>query len=159
MAPTIADSETSAPLRRILLLQHPRVAAAQQMIGPLERSLVEMGVEVLTGSVWDPEDLQRLLPGADACITLGGDGSMLRVARLAAPLGVPILGINLGKLGFLAEIEPGAVLDMLPGIVAGRYWLEQRMMIVADLRRDDRILQIAGDAVVVRSEVGYVALV
>ena len=140
MAATTSDPETSAPLRRVLLLQHPKVAAAREMIGPLERALVEMGVEVITGSVWEPEGLHRLLPGADACITLGGDGSMLRAARLAAPLGVPILGINLGKLGFLAEIEPAAVPDLLPGIVAGHYWLEERMMIVAELWRDDRII-------------------
>jgi NAD+ kinase len=58
---------------------------------------------------------------------------MLRVARLAAPFGIPILGVNLGKLGFLAELAPEHVEALLPGILAGNYWIEARIMLAAEL--------------------------
>jgi NAD+ kinase len=92
------------------------------------------GIEAVTASVWGSTDVQAALGTVDACITLGGDGSLLRAARIAAPLGVPILGVNLGRLGFLAEIEPKDVRDRLPSIVKGNYWIEERMMICAELR-------------------------
>jgi NAD+ kinase len=101
--------------------------------------LSRLDVEARTGSVWETEELPGLLAGVDACITLGGDGSMLRAARLAAPLGVPVLGVNLGKLGFLAELEPRDVETRLPGILNGNYWIEERMMIVAALHRHGEI--------------------
>jgi NAD+ kinase len=76
----------------------------------------------------------------EVCVTLGGDGSMLRAARLAAPFGVPVLGINLGTLGFLAELEPRHVAERLPAIVEGKYWIEERMMLVAELLRRGTIV-------------------
>lgn len=123
-------------IRRALIVYHPKVAAAWDLMGTLEREILARGVDVMTGSVWDADELRRVLPEVDVCITLGGDGSMLRAARMAAPFGVPILGINLGRLGFLAELEPGAVSERLPAILDGRYWIEERMMISAELQRN-----------------------
>jgi NAD+ kinase len=99
----------------------------------IRRLMERYSVQSVAGSVWETQALEGLLPGIDACITLGGDGSMLRVARLTAPFAVPVLGINLGKLGFLAELDPQQVEDHLPGILAGNYWIEERMMIAAEL--------------------------
>jgi NAD+ kinase len=93
-------------------------------------------VETVTGSVWGANDVQAALADVDACITLGGDGSLLRAARMAVSFGVPIIGVNLGKLGFLSEIEPRDVRDRLPSIVQGNYWIEERIMICAELLRD-----------------------
>lgn len=73
--------------------------------------------------------------GAEVAIVFGGDGTMLRAARALAPLGVPILGVNLGRLGFLA----GGRLDELDGflaeIAAGRCTIEERTLLEARLRR------------------------
>jgi NAD+ kinase len=98
------------------------------------------GIDVWTGSVWGSTEVQAALGTADACITLGGDGSLLRAARMAAPLGVPIIGINMGKIGFLSEVEPADVLNRLPSIVHGNYWIEERMMIAARLIRGSEIV-------------------
>ena len=76
----------------------------------------------------------------DLCIALGGDGTMLRAGHLCAPLGIPILGINLGRFGFLTEVRKQDWEQALRRIAAGDYWLEERMMLRADhLRADKRL--------------------
>ncbi len=125
----------SPPLRRVAVLHHPKVQAARDMAEAMCDLLRVLEVPMRIGSVWDTAAVEALLPTVDVCLVLGGDGSMLRVARLAAPRGVPVLGVNLGKLGFLAELEPADALRRLPGILAGNYWLEERIMITAELHR------------------------
>ncbi len=72
----------------------------------------------------------------DILVVLGGDGSLLAAARLAAPLGVPILGVNLGHLGFLSEVEEEKVFEAIETVAAGSYRIEQRMMLDACVERD-----------------------
>lgn len=72
----------------------------------------------------------------DCVITLGGDGTFLRAARLAAPAGIPVLGINMGTLGFLTEVEQGEIESSLEMLIAGKYYLEDRMMLEARVIRD-----------------------
>jgi NAD+ kinase len=76
--------------------------------------------------------------GAELLIVLGGDGTLIRAAQAAAPLGVPILGINTGHLGFLTEVETTEVHDNLEAILAGDYHVEQRMMLIARVFRGKR---------------------
>lgn len=68
----------------------------------------------------------------DAVIVLGGDGTILDAARRAAPFGIPVMGLNLGRLGYLAELEIGE-LSMLSRLVQGDYRLEDRSMINIDI--------------------------
>ncbi|MGE5560102.1 MAG: NAD(+)/NADH kinase [Chloroflexota bacterium] len=81
---------------------------------------------------------RALFAGADAVIVLGGDGTLLNVATRVAPHGLPILGINLGHLGFLTEIELSDLYGALPKVLAGRYWIESRMMIEARVTRQGK---------------------
>ena len=76
--------------------------------------------------------LETVYEEADILIVLGGDGTILEVARRAAQRGTPILGINLGRLGYMAELETGD-LDQLSRIVSGNYALEQRSMLRVEL--------------------------
>lgn len=76
----------------------------------------------------------------DLMIVLGGDGSMLRAGHLCASLGIPILGVNLGRFGFLTEIESGNWQEPLQNVLEGRFWLEQRMMLRARHLRDGELL-------------------
>lgn len=77
---------------------------------------------------------------ADCLLALGGDGTLLRAARLVSRQGVPILGINLGHLGFLTEIELGELNPALERLLGGQYRLEERMMLKCELQRDERVL-------------------
>jgi NAD+ kinase len=75
------------------------------------------------------------LPQVDLLVTLGGDGTLLRAARLGAPYAVPMLGVKMGRLGFLAEIMPDQWQTPLARIMAGDYWLEERLMVRARVEK------------------------
>ena len=67
--------------------------------------------------------------GADLVMVLGGDGTLLRAAELARPCGVPLLGVNLGRVGFLAEAELDSLDEAIHAIVAGDYLVDERMTV------------------------------
>jgi NAD+ kinase len=70
---------------------------------------------------------------ADLMVAVGGDGSMLHAARLAAPCGIPVLGINRGRLGFLADISPSELTTRVDEILAGNYVSDRRAMLQTTL--------------------------
>jgi NAD+ kinase len=78
--------------------------------------------------------------GAELVIVLGGDGSLLRAAEFSRPAGVPLIGVNLGHVGFLAEAEPDGLADTVDRVVAGEYAVEQRMTIDVTVRSNGTVL-------------------
>jgi NAD+ kinase len=72
---------------------------------------------------------ESCLEGADMLMALGGDGTILAAARAVGRKGTPILGVNLGKLGFLAELAPGEIVRAVGDILAGRYVVDERLVI------------------------------
>ena len=87
----------------------------------------------------DLDELRRVINGFSLLIVLGGDGTTLLAGRMAAPFGVPIFGINLGRVGFLSEASPGKWQDKLLKVINGRHWLEHRLMLKADIIRDGQL--------------------
>jgi NAD+ kinase len=81
-----------------------------------------------------------LMVGAGFALSIGGDGTMLSTAALAAPFSVPVLGVNAGALGFLTELTPDQLPEYLPRVLAGDYTLESRMMLRACLSRGEEIV-------------------
>jgi NAD+ kinase len=73
--------------------------------------------------------------GMDLLVSLGGDGTMLKSAELAAEDDVPVLGVNLGTLGYLTEVEPSGVRMALKRFLSGSYKIEERMRLSADVTR------------------------
>lgn len=84
----------------------------------------------------DPQSLQRL----DFAVSLGGDGTLLQMARYLAPLGVPAFGINFGKLGFLAEIDLRGMYKAISRLSQGNYTIETRSMLLASVLRDGEVI-------------------
>ena len=79
--------------------------------------------------------------GAELVIVLGGDGSLLRAAEFSRPAAVPLIGVNLGHVGFLAEAEPDGLADLVERVVARDYAVEERMTIdVTEVDPDQRHL-------------------
>ncbi len=80
-------------------------------------------------------------PVPDLIIVLGGDGTILSRARNLLDLGVPFLGINLGQVGFMAEISPLSWQDQLAGIISGNMSISQRVVLSYILTRDEKIIE------------------
>jgi NAD+ kinase len=72
-------------------------------------------------------------------ITLGGDGTLLTGAALAAPAGVPLLGVHLGRFGFIAQVEPNEIIDALQRWQSGNYQVQERLMAQARLEGETRV--------------------
>lgn len=128
--------------KRIAVVAQPDVSDSLAEAETIARFLQEQGVEsVAWGALPDPVINQRIARGEfDLLIGLGGDGTMLKMGSIGAPLGLPILGINHGRFGFLTEIQRDQWREILPLLLEGRYWLEERMMLHAEHRRNGRKL-------------------
>jgi NAD+ kinase len=78
--------------------------------------------------------------GTEMVVVIGGDGTLLRAAELARGAGVPLLGVNLGHVGFLAEAEPGDLSHAVEQVVAGEYSVEERMTVDVAVRVGGRVV-------------------
>jgi NAD+ kinase len=85
-------------------------------------------------------DYGRIKDEIDLAITLGGDGTLLSVAREVAPKGIPICGVNLGQLGYLTEIEVPELTPAMDKLIKGDYSIEERLMLDAVILRDGKEL-------------------
>jgi len=134
------DTPTIPP-RRIIVTAHPRLSGAAAEASHIAAELAVLGVHTETGFLFDEKVHRRVKAGDfDLMITLGGDGTMLRAGHLCGPSNVPVLGINLGRFGFLMEIKEGQWQAYLPRLVQGDYWLENRMMLCTEQWRSGAIL-------------------
>lgn len=146
------------PPQRIGIAFHPQIAEAAGEAAEIERFLQQHGVKAAFCARLDDKELlrQRLQTGEiEALIALGGDGSMLRASHLAAPYGLPILGINVGRFGFLTEVGRQQWRNVIPLLLEGKYRLEDRMMLRAGHWRGDQLLgewEVVNEAVVCRGK-------
>lgn len=85
-------------------------------------------------------DITDLPKDADCVMVLGGDGTIIQAARELAETGVPILGVNLGTVGFLAEVELVHIYKAIDAVMAGRYKLEKRFMLKGSVIKDAKIV-------------------
>ena len=122
--------------QRIGVLHHPKKADSIALATQIDRYLRSLGIqEVWQESAWAEEAVLKHLPTADLLITLGGDGTLLRAARMGAPYAIPMLGVKMGRLGFLAELMPDDWQRPLLQIINGGYWVEERLMLRARVER------------------------
>jgi NAD+ kinase len=117
-------------LNKIGIVYHPKMEEARDLSERLRESLSRDVAEVWVARAWDDVDAKKNVPGTDLVITVGGDGTVLGAARLVVPYDVLLLGINLGRLGFLTELRDGEkVLARLPDILAENWHIEERAML------------------------------
>lgn len=121
--------------QRVGLLYHPKLAQSRVMAAEILEFVENLGASAWVSSSWDEEAVQGYLAESDLLIVLGGDGSLLRAARLTARQQVPILAINMGRLGFLAEVQPAEWPTRVQQAMLGQYWIEERMMVQAEHQR------------------------
>jgi NAD+ kinase len=80
-------------------------------------------------------DEQGFGAGLDLAVSLGGDGTMLRTVELVSPAGVPVMGVNVGHLGYLTEVEPASLPEALERFLAGAHAIEERMLLAVTVER------------------------
>ena len=113
--------------RRIGFAYNPTKEDAVELAARATGWCAVRGIESWALASGDTAALRAALPDADVLVVLGGDGTFLRAARAVADVQVPIVGVNLGKIGFLSKAEAHELEDLLAKIAEGRYRLESRM--------------------------------
>lgn len=89
---------------------------------------------------WECCEFQQIGERADVAVVVGGDGTMLNAARQLARYGVPLVGVNQGRLGFMTDIARSEMLDCIDDLISGRFSPENRMLLDAEVLRDDRLI-------------------
>lgn len=129
-----------SPFHRIGVVGQSRYGDLAGTVRTLARFAGAHGLELFA-----EQPIQDVLPGLAPCdpaavdllLTLGGDGTLLRGARMVAPFHTPVLGINLGHLGFLTSVGPDELEASLTRVLAGDYWLDVRMTLEASVESPD----------------------
>lgn len=117
-------------MKQIGILYQSHLDQATDLAERLAARARDLGQDVWLRSSWE-EGLEKVdVSGTDLIISVGGDGTLLRVTRVAAPWSIPILGVNAGRLGFLTEMEAATALDQLPQVLDGKGWVEDRTMLL-----------------------------
>lgn len=147
-------------MNRLALLYHPHKEIAHELAEKWRAQILAHDAPVpIIENAWDEARVEQLCRSVDLILTLGGDGTLLRGARLAAPCGVPVIGVKLGTVGFLSGLRPEAFSENLERLLNGDYWIEERMMVQARWLRDDRTIgqhEAINDVVVSRGKLARV---
>jgi len=122
------------------ILHQTRIPGSEPLSVEIAHWLEDRGVRSWSGSTTDGHQLDGHAADLDLLIVLGGDGSTLRAARMMTPYNVPIFGINLGRVGFLSECQPGEWREKLSRVLLGDFWIERRLRLQAFLHRNDEVI-------------------
>ena len=143
-------------LSSVVVFHAPRNEGAAAFAAQLGRELERAGVKATIAEAWaDPPEQALDEAGLVACI--GGDGTVLRAARIIVPRTIPLLGINMGRLGFLTDMSPRDCFQRVERIVAEDWRIEERIMVrcdVADPAGRETLAHGLNDIVVSRSSPG-----
>jgi NAD+ kinase len=144
----------------VLVVAHHERTEATELLRSILPWLAERGHRLFVSEddakVLDLDDLDvandSLVPGL--ALSIGGDGTMLRTVRRVAPLGTPVIGVNVGALGYLTQVEPPALVQSLERYFAGDATIEERMMLSVERLGGDTNLAL-NEVVVEKSEAGH----
>jgi len=127
--------------KRPVITAYPKMPQAFTEAEAMSVYLKEKGIDAPHGSLYD-EDLRKQVRAGefDMLIVAGGDGSVLRAGHLCAPSGVPILGVNLGTIGFLIQVDRDEWREYFDKLLAGEAWIENRMMLHAEHVRAGEVI-------------------
>ncbi len=126
-------------MRSVAIVSKKSKRSAWQAGEALERWCAARGVAAVHLENEPDPQVTPLPPETEGLVVLGGDGTLLSVARHYGALGVPILGVNVGGLGFLTEISLDELYPSMEQVLAGKYVVEERMMLTARLCRQGQI--------------------
>jgi NAD+ kinase len=140
----------SLSMKRVGILYHPKTEKARAFSQKLEKFLKARGVSFWTCSAWEEDKAKPQIADSELIMSIGGDGTILRAVRAVIPNTVPIVGINLGNLGFMTELKADEAFEKLPQILDGNGWIEERAMLEAKLLSQSKVLNAVNDVFVGR---------
>jgi NAD+ kinase len=146
-------------IKKIGILFHPKVETTHIKAKELGGLIKKQGISAWIVSAWEKEKTQTMLKGTDLVLTIGGDGTILRAVQSIIPGTTPVTGINLGKLGFLTELDADEISKEMPQLLNGKGWLDQRTMLQVELKskgRKSRVFHALNDAVIGRGEIARI---
>jgi NAD+ kinase len=150
-------------IKKIGILYHPLIESAPTRAKELQGFLTARGISVWLCSAWEGEQAKAQVNGTELILTIGGDGTILRAAQVAFPVGVPITGINLGRLGFMTELNADEAEAKLPALLEGGGWVDERAMLEAEFQpgksEPHPTFYVLNDVVVARGGVARVVYV
>jgi NAD+ kinase len=122
-------------MNKLAVFYNSSIPNATSLAEDIRDWLLNRGSEVWIGETREQAELERNISRQELLVVLGGDGTTLHAARVAAPHEVPIFGVNLGRVGFLSETTPSSWQDKLEKVVRGDFWTEKRLMLKAVVSR------------------------
>jgi NAD+ kinase len=128
-------------IKTVLLVTHPTRPEAISTANELSKLLTGKQINVFATIKTDGANDFKASDQIDLAVVLGGDGTMLRAAEIFRGKQVPILGINLGHVGFLAEIERPSLTEIVDAIASGTFSIEERMSLNYQLLRGGKVIQ------------------
>jgi len=144
-------------MKRVGILYHPMNQRALPLAEKLEAFLGGQGATVWRCSAWEGERARCQLDGTDLIVTVGGDGTILRAVQVVAGAQIPIVGVNLGRLGFMTELSVEESESGLLRLLAGEGWLDERAMLRAEYwapgKKNPLVFEALNDVVVARGEI------
>ncbi|MDY6893104.1 MAG: NAD(+)/NADH kinase [Chloroflexota bacterium] len=139
--------------RKVGILFQPKSAAAVDLGQHLAQVVSDLGVDVWLCSSWDEKRAKEEAERTELLICLGGDGTILRAARIVNAMAIPILGVNMGRLGFMAELRSEDALSRVPDFLMGHGWIDERAMLQAEIvSANTPVFHALNDVVVARGE-------
>lgn len=122
-------------MQRIGILYNPLSETSARLAIIVAEWLRSRGLEVWRGLSHEGREEPTALQGMQLLVALGGDGTVLRAARLGIMLGIPVLPVAMGRLSFMAELRPEEIYEGLSILIEGGGWHDERTLIAATLRR------------------------
>ncbi len=123
---------------QVVILYNATVPQTRQVGDQVSEWLAAEGIDPYLISAEAADSIQQDLEKFSFLIVLGGDGTTLKAARLAAPTGLPIFGINMGRVGFLSEADPANWQEKIGQVLRNEHWLEKRLMLRAEVLRQGK---------------------
>ncbi|MBC8275313.1 MAG: NAD(+)/NADH kinase [Chloroflexi bacterium] len=137
-------------MKRVGILYHPKIEKAKAFSQELEKFLKASDILPWTCSAWEEDKAKPQIADSELMLSIGGDGTILRTVRAVIPHAVPIVGINLGNLGFMTELKADEAFEKLPRLLDGDGWIEERSMLEAEVLSQAKVFNVLNDVFVGR---------
>ena len=130
-------------MRTVVIIPNLKKDSSLTVTEKVAKKLRSLGMRVLLDEKYKEYSITGVeyyndLPAADLIVVIGGDGSVIAASAYAVSADIPILGVNLGKVGYLTEVEPDA-LSVLDGLVKGEYFVEDKLLLSVECKRGGEI--------------------